>query len=353
MKNKLPASEFIVGGVLLVSVALGGIIVFSGNDMRPAVPTTNTTTPYVEIVRPEVFVNTDSITLGELVGKKVILVDFMTYSCVNCQRTFPYLNQWYGAYKDHGLEIVGIHTPEFAFERDIDNVRRAAEKFGLAFPIVLDNNYATWSAYKNRYWPRKYLIDIHGNIVYDHIGEGAYDETEAKIVELLNERKQVLGEMGTVVVTGDDPQGVEVVDFSQVRTPETYLGAARIQYLVNLPNATCLQGSCTYSFSNIKDYQGYELMGAWRLTDEYAILESDTGALRLNFTARTVNLVAGAPEGKEVRAKIFIDGVQMESVTFTDEYDLYQIVDLPEYGSHILEIQFEDPGIATFAFTFG
>src|SRR3989344_3254541 len=157
--------------------------------------------PYVEIVNPSGFLNTgvDSdgkvapVTLGDLVGKKVILVDFMTYSCINCQRTFPHVKAWYEKYKDKGLEIVGIHTPEFAFEKNIENVRVAMKKAGITYPVVLDNDYGTWKAYANNYWPRKYLIDINGNIVYDHIGEGAYEETEMKILELLEERAKLLG----------------------------------------------------------------------------------------------------------------------------------------------------------------
>lgn len=312
------------------------------------------TTPDGFINYPTPGVNGEPFALADLIGKKVILVEFWTYSCINCQRVIPYLNSWHDKYEDDGLVIVGIHTPEFEFEKDFENVQRAVEKYGVQWPVVLDNDYSTWSAYKNRYWPRKYLIDIDGYIVYDHIGEGAYDETEEKIVELLNERKVVLGEGGSVAVEAGDTVGTHDVDFSQVRTPETYLGAARIQYLINLPNTSCLQGSCTYSFSNLEDFQGYELMGSWRLTDEYAVLESETGALRMNFTASRVNLVAGAPEGKEVRATIVLDGVPVRTVVFTDEYDLYTLVDLGgEYGEHTLEIQFEEPGISAFAFTFG
>lgn len=150
--------------------------------------------PYVEFVNPSGFVNTDSFTMRELVGKKIILIEFMTYSCINCQRTFPQVNSWYEKYKDEGLEIVGIHTPEFAYEKDIDNVRDAMKKEGIEYPIVMDNDYATWRAYGNNYWPRQYLINIDGNIVYDHIGEGAYRETELKIQELLAERKERLGQ---------------------------------------------------------------------------------------------------------------------------------------------------------------
>jgi cytochrome c biogenesis protein CcdA/thiol-disulfide isomerase/thioredoxin len=303
---------------------------------------------YREIVNPSGFVNAEPFTLGDYVGKKVILIDFMTYSCINCQRTFPYLNAWHTAYEKDGLLIVGIHTPEFAFEKDIANVRRAADKFGLKFPLVLDNDYATWAAYENRYWPRKYLIDIHGNVVYDHIGEGKYEETEAEIVKLLNERKRVLGEPGTVAVHGAFP-AAESPQFQSVRTPETYLGSDRVQYLVNLPSTTCLTGSCSYSFTGEKR-QGYELEGQWVTSGESIMLEKGQGGIRLPFTAKSVNLVAGSDS--PVRVEIYVDGVLHKQVV-VGPHDLYNLVDMPAYGEHVVEIRFLDPGISAFAFTFG
>lgn len=145
-----------------------------------------------EITTPNGFINTDGITVSEFIGKKVILIDFWTYSCINCQRTIPYLNSWYEKYEKEGLIILGVHTPEFEFEKDYNNVVKAVEKFEIKYPVILDNDYSTWTSYKNRYWPRKYLIDIDGFIVYDHIGEGAYNETEEKIVELLSEKDKLL-----------------------------------------------------------------------------------------------------------------------------------------------------------------
>ncbi|MCL9972151.1 MAG: redoxin family protein [Candidatus Pacebacteria bacterium] len=312
-------------------------------------PTSDSGYPrYRDIVNPSGFVNSDPFTLADYVGKKVILVDFMTYSCINCQRTFPYLNEWHKAYEDEGLLIVGIHTPEFAFERDIENVRRAADKFGLEFPLVLDNEYATWAAYENRYWPRKYLIDIKGNIVYDHIGEGKYDETEAKIVELLNERKRMLGEEGTVSTHGASPV-VETPQFQSVRTPETYLGSDRVQYLVNLPARTCLTGSCSYSYSGEKR-QGYELAGQWITSKESIMLEQGQGGIQLPFSAKKVNLVAGS--ATPVSLEVYVDGVLHKRVV-VGPHDLYNLVDMPFYGEHVVEIRFLDPGISAFAFTFG
>ena len=160
----------------------------------PTVDSPSTQKKYIEIVNPSGFVNTNNapITIGQFVGKKVILLNIMTYSCSNCQATFPYVNKWYEQYKDEGLSVIGLHTPEFAFEKDIKNVEEAMLRFGITYPVVMDNEYATWNAYNNRFWPRKYLFDIHGNIVYDHIGEGAYEETEVEILKALVERKNFL-----------------------------------------------------------------------------------------------------------------------------------------------------------------
>lgn len=314
-----------------------------------------------EITTPDGFINTEPINIEEHIGKKVILVDFWTYSCINCQRTLPHLTAWDEKYRDDGLLIIGLHTPEFEFEKDYGNVVRATEKWGVDYPVVLDNDYSTWRAYKNRYWPRKYLIDIDGFIVYDHIGEGAYEETEEKIVELLNERRAVLGEDGVVSVEEGEVDE-DKVDFSQVGTRETYLGSARVEYLLNLPRIACLSDSCEYSFTNNQNIRGYELDGMWHMHEEHVLLEEAGGKLRIAFTANKVNLVAG--NEFPVRARITIDGepvnetnagthVEDGIVTF-QEHDLYNLIDLGgNYESHILEIEFLDGGVSAFAFTFG
>ena len=150
--------------------------------------------PAIEIADPTGFINaSSSFRLANLIGKDVILLDFWTYSCINCIRTIPYLNAWYQRYHDQGLEIVGIHTPEFDFEKDISNVQAAIMKFGIQYPVVLDSNYGTWTAYGNLYWPHEYLIDMAGYIVHDQIGEGNYSETEQEIQKLLAERSAILG----------------------------------------------------------------------------------------------------------------------------------------------------------------
>lgn len=148
-------------------------------------PSIVTDVPFTEFVNPSGFVNSEPFKLADYIGKKLILIEFITYTCINCQRTFPYMQQWHEKYKDDGLLVIGIHTPEFSYERNRSNVIAAMQKEGITFPIVQDNDYETWNAYKNRFWPRRYIIDYNGNIVFDHIGEGAYSQTEEVIQRLL------------------------------------------------------------------------------------------------------------------------------------------------------------------------
>lgn len=153
---------------------------------KPATPVgTDTHQTYIDFVNPSGFVNSEPFKLADYIGKKVILVEFITYTCINCQRTFPYLKQWYETYQKDGLLVVGIHTPEFAFEKDRANVVAAMKKEGISFPVVQDNDFQTWNAYGNRFWPHRYVIDYDGKVVFDHAGEGAYTETEAVIKLLL------------------------------------------------------------------------------------------------------------------------------------------------------------------------
>ena len=148
------------------------------------------TKKYTEFVNPSGFVNSEPFTMTDYIGKKIILVEFITYSCINCQRTFPFMKQWHETYAKDGLLVIGIHTPEFAYERDRDNVIAAMKKEGITFPIVQDNEYKTWNAYQNRFWPHRYIIDYNGNVVFDHIGEGAYEQTE-EVIKLLLDNKPI------------------------------------------------------------------------------------------------------------------------------------------------------------------
>jgi thiol-disulfide isomerase/thioredoxin len=313
----------------------------------------------IEIVNPSGFVNTDNINISSLIGKKVILVDFWTYSCINCIRTQPYLNSWYEKYSENGLEIIGIHTPEFDFEKDINNVQNAVNEADIKYPVVLDNDYATWRAYQNRYWPRKYLIDIDGYIVYDHIGEGGYDETEMKIRDLLNERAQKLGEAGLELL--DEKTDAEEVEFSKIGTPETYLGSSRNSAFGNGVSGMNLIQNFSAPSNIVKNK--YYLGGDWEITSEYIENNSAGAKIVLKYFAKKVFLVASAENGP-IRAKILVDGKDAGDLAGSDVDDgiyvtfhedrLYRLVDdLSGYKEHTIEIIMEGPGVKAFAFTFG
>ena len=306
---------------------------------------------YKEIVDPSGFVNTDEIILEELVGEKIILLDFMTYSCINCIRTFPYLNEWYDEYSDEGLEIIGIHTPEFAFEKDIENVEAAMEKYGIEFPVVLDNEYATWNAYGNRYWPRKYLIDLEGNIVYDHIGEGNYDETENKIRELLG-------------LTAATTEKVEEVASSRLSvSPETYVGAERNETLSNGERFTV--GEQDFDRPTRVVTSLLYLVGTWNIEGEFAESISETASILFRYKAKNVFIVASADEEVQVEVRVN-DKPISESLAGLDVYfengksyidvqndDLYRVIEGEEVESELLELIPQSPGLQIYTFTFG
>ena len=319
---------------------------------------------YHEIEKPGGYVNTDGkpVKVADYIGKKVILLDFMTYSCINCQRTFPYLAQWYEKYEDKGLIIIGIHTPEFAFEHDINNVTKAMQEFGLKFPVVLDNDYGTWNAYGNNYWPRKYLIDIDGYVVYDHIGEGEYDKTEAKIVSLLDERAKKLGEADVTMIKGAEIKGdTEPSTFKDI-SPETYFGSKRNEYLGN--GRKLFMGTGTQELtipSTIKNNTLY-LGGTWNFTDEYAESKTAQASIMYNYAAKNVYFVASSKEG--VRVKILIDGniidksmagsdVDAEGYVNIKEDRLYNLIKGTDYKSHNLKMEIETSGLEAYTFTFG
>ncbi len=307
---------------------------------------------YREVVAPDGFVNTNGITIGELVGKKVILVDFMTYSCINCIRTFPYLNAWYDKYRDQGFEIIGIHTPEFAFERKIDNVREAMARYGIKFPIVLDNDYGTWRAYGNNYWPRKYLIDIDGYIVYDHIGEGNYEETEMKIQELLAEAGRKTNG-GLVAIPDQTPQGFDL-------SRETYLGSERMQY--HFPESNLSSGEHMFVLPESVPRHSFAFGGEWSIDSEKATAKNNA-SLKYHFQASQVYVVLQPGQAHD-KVKILLDGKPIDpknagadvkdGYVTMDADRLYHVADFGDtVEAHTLLIEFLMPGTQAFAFTFG
>lgn len=350
-------TEYILGILLAVAVFAGGYYVLSKPMSMNTVArdALGVTQPYVEIANPSGFVNSDPITIKQFIGKKVILVDFMTYSCINCQRTFPYVTAWYNKYKDDGLIVIGIHTPEFAFEKDIDNVRMAMKKFGITYPVVLDNDYGTWKAFQNEYWPRKYLIDIHGNIVYDHAGEGAYDETEAKIRELLQERAEFLKEQ---VSLGESTHTASRVA-SHALSPETYFGAFRNEYLGNGTPGRI--GTATYTLPKNPAPNSLYLIGPWNIQKESAS-GSAPAKIQYIYTGKDVYLVASAKAPTTLT--ILRDGVLVgkaggadvnssNSTVSIQEDRLYTLIHDEVEGRHTIEIQVTTGTLEAYAFTFG
>ncbi len=300
-----------------------------------------------EIAAPAGFVNTPAgFNLSDHIGKEVIIVDFWTYSCINCQRTLPYLIAWDEKYRDDGLLIVGIHTPEFAFEKDIGNVRRAVEKFGIAYPVILDNDHGTWNAYRNRYWPHKYFIDIDGFVVGDHIGEGGYEESERTIQELLQERRDVLGINRTI--EGGITAPVEAPEFAKIRTPEMYLGYAFARDHLGNSEGWQPEQTVTYRLPDQITTAKFYLDGTWRNNDDNMEAVKDARIV-LQYTAKDVYMVAGADAPGTIG--VAVDGETRAPYTVTDQ-TLYTAVDGDGYGSHLLELHVPQ-GVRVYTFTFG
>ncbi|MEN9621972.1 MAG: hypothetical protein RLZZ67_406 [Candidatus Parcubacteria bacterium] len=315
-----------------------------------------------EITNPSGFVNTQGkpVKIADYVGKKVILLDIMTYSCINCIRTYPYINEWYSKYEDKGLIVIGIHTPEFDFEKVQSNVETAMKKYGIKFPVVLDNDYGTWSAYKNLYWPRKYLIDIDGFVRYDHIGEGGYAETEEVIKDLLKERANVLGlsvDLNMAVTSG----ATERQSFGQ--SPETYLGSARNEFLANgTPGES---GTKTFTVPAKLSTNKLYLDGTWNVGPQNVESTDANASIVYPFSAKKVFLVMSARTPTD--AEILIDGkpistlekgddvkmVSNKGVVTVSDSRLYSLYAASESSTHTITIRAGAAGLQAFAFTFG
>ncbi|MGZ5357819.1 MAG: cytochrome c biogenesis protein DipZ [Solirubrobacterales bacterium] len=290
----------------------------------------------------------DALTMGGLRGE-VVLIDFWTYTCINCIRTFPYLKAWDERYRGDGLTIVGVHTPEFPFERDAGNVGDAIEQNGIAYPVVQDNDFGTWNAYGNRYWPAKYLVDADGQVRYVHFGEGSYEETEAAIRSLLREK-------------GEEPGAVarartETIA-SGTQTPETYLGSSRARGWAQDP---IRDGERDFGAAVPPLGPGeFAYLGRWSVGPEAAA--AGAGArIAAEVRARRVFLVMGSQAGPR-DVEVLLDGEPVPARWAGDDVRggrvrvsaqrLYRLVDLPRAGRHGLELRFA-PGIAGYAFTFG
>jgi thiol-disulfide isomerase/thioredoxin len=284
------------------------------------------------------------LTLQSLRGK-VVVVDFWTYSCVNCVRTLPYLRAWYDAYRDKGLVIVGVHTPEFEFEKSTPNVARAIRDLGVTWPVVQDNDYTQWMAYANQYWPAHYFIDAKGRVRYFHFGEGEYDVSEKVIQELLKEAGSSVGG----IVSKPAPA-------LEALTPETYLGydrargfASAVEPVADVP--------VEYKPARAPGDGEWNLAGKWTITPQY-VIPSASGTLQLGFNARNVFLVI-EPETNGGSISVFVDDVQVTDTPDVkagtlapSESRMYQLVGLLKPGSHVLRLEVKGT-LRLFAFTFG
>jgi thiol-disulfide isomerase/thioredoxin len=270
------------------------------------------------------WINSEPLNLSALKGK-VVLIDFWTYSCINCIRTLPYITSWYDKYKDKGLVVIGVHSPEFAFEGEQGNVESAVKKFGIKYPVAMDNNFSTWKNYKNQYWPAHYLINQEGQVVYTHFGEGAYDKTESNI-------RYLLGIKNTV-----NSEGPKTI-FLNNQTPETYLGLSRAQ------NEETVEKDSKLSLHH------WAVNGSWGRTDEYIESQKNQASLILHYRAKKVFLVMESADKKP--KTVLIQQNAKEQKIEVNESKLYDIVINSDQQDNIVKIISEGKGLRIFAFTF-
>ncbi|MDE1901370.1 MAG: cytochrome c biogenesis protein DipZ [Alphaproteobacteria bacterium] len=359
-------------GIIIIAAAL---FIYSGADVRllassPAMPAATTAQnknnadgklenplpqPYpAPAIAPGQWFNSPPLRIADLRGK-VVLVDFWTYSCINCVRTLPYIEAWNEKYRDKGLVIIGIHSPEFAFEKDPVNVQAALTKDGITYPVVLDNDLQSWSNFNNEYWPAHYLIDKNGRVVYTHFGEGDYGVTEHNIRVLLG-LDTAKGAISTPALSSMDMDHANAP-----RTPETYLGSNRAERYAGTP-ALQPDAVTAYAMPASLPVNNWALSGSWKVEGQKITATQAHAALRLHFHARHVFLVMGTDGGKPVRASIMLDGAPIGSsagkdvkngVVTVGNHALYELVSLDADRDGQIDITAAAPGLELYAFTFG
>lgn len=306
------------------------------------------------------WLNSPPLTAEALKGK-VVLIDFWTYSCINCLRAIPYVRAWYEKYKDQGLVVIGVHTPEFAFERKVDNVRKAVADLKIGYPVAVDNAYAIWQAFGNEYWPAHYFIDAQGRMRYHHFGEGEYDRSERVIQRLLAEAGHSSDATRLVAVNASGAEAAP--SMADVKSPETYLGYARSENFVS-PGGVVEDKGSVYAAAS-PQLNEWSLAGDWTITGENAALNQPGGRIVYRFHARDLHLVLGpGADGKPVRFRVTIDGhapgadhgtdTDAEGNGVVDGQRLYQLVrQSGAIADRTFAIEFLDPGVQAYAFTFG
>ena len=303
------------------------------------------------------WLNSPPLSREQLKGK-VVLIDFWTYSCINCIRSVPYVRAWAERYRKDGLVVIGVHSPEFAFEKDPANVRKAVTDFGIRYPVALDNELAIWRAFNNRYWPAHYLADAQGRIRYHHFGEGRTDETEAAIRALLAEKGTRLGGVAKVSSSGASA----AADFASIRSPETYLGTRKAQNFVSPGGFR--EGFVDYRLPPAFDLNQWGFGGSWAVERERSILRQPGGSIAFRFRARDLHLVLGSATGRPVRFRVLIDGkapgedhgmdIDVAGNGEVTGQRLYQLIRQKDASrERLFVITFLDAGAEAYAFTFG
>ena len=307
------------------------------------------------------WLNSQPLAAGSLRGK-VVLVQFCTYTCINWLRTLPYVRAWEEKYKSQGLVVVGAHTPEFAFEKDLDNVRRALKEMRVVYPVAVDNDYAIWRAFKNQYWPALYFVDARGRVRHHHFGEGEYEQSERVIQQLLTEAGT--GGVGRELVSVN-ASGIEAAaDWDSLKSPENYVGYGRTENFAS-PGGVAPDERHVYEAPAQLRLNQWALSGDWTMEKGAVALNKAGGRIAYGFHARDLNLVMGpSARGTSVRFRVTLDGQPPRAAHGSDvdeqgngtvtEQRLYQLIRQPKpITDRRFEIEFLDPGAAAFAFTFG
>jgi cytochrome c biogenesis protein CcdA/thiol-disulfide isomerase/thioredoxin len=317
--------------------------------------------PMPELSGAIAWLNSPPLTREQLRGK-VVVIDFWTYSCINCLRALPYTEGWYAKYKDAGLVVIGVHTPEFAFEKERSNVEQAVHDLKISYPVAIDSNYKIWQAFNNEYWPAHYFIDGKGRIRHHHFGEGEYDESERVIQELLRENGAKSLADGTINVTANGAEAAP--DLQDTRSPETYIGYNRAEHFASA-QLFAQDTRMAYTPQPRLTLNQWALGGTWKVGPESAVLDSAPGKIVFRFHARDLHLVLGPTRnGKPIRFKVTLDGTAPGDDHGSDAdaagagtvqgHRLYQLI--RQEGAvedRTFEIEFLDPGVQAFAFTFG
>jgi thiol-disulfide isomerase/thioredoxin len=292
----------------------------------------------------------------------VVLIDFWTYTCINWRRTLPYVRAWAEKYREYGVVTIGVHSPEFSFEHDLENVRRAAEDMRVEYPIAIDNDFAIWHAFTNHYWPALYLVDALGHIRYHHFGEGAYELSEMILQHLLVESGN--SDFDQELVSVDATGAEAAADWDSLRSPETYVGDALTEHFAS-PDGTVVDKPHIYTAPDHFSLNHWALVGKWTVGREATMLNEANGRIAYRFHARDLHLVMGpAVRGTTVRYRVFLDGRPPGEASGVDadsqgngtvsDQRMYQLIRQPGLiADRLFEIEFLDAGVEAFVFTFG